>query len=130
MLPLPLAAEVDALEERGGWGPLPLDTWLDELLPPQPSPASGEGVRELRLQHGYAAESWYGLFAPAKTPPEIIDRLNKAAATAVKAEAFKKLSVDEGLVMVASPADELDRYFREQEDRRRQVIRDAGIKAE
>ena len=30
---------------------------------------------------GYDAEAWYGLFAPAKTPPEIIDRLNKSAAT-------------------------------------------------
>jgi hypothetical protein len=31
---------------------------------------------------GYAAESWYGLFAPARTPRDIIDRLNKSAATA------------------------------------------------
>jgi tripartite-type tricarboxylate transporter receptor subunit TctC len=79
---------------------------------------------------GYDAEAWYGLFAPAKTPPEIIERLNKAAATAVRAEAFKKLSVNEGLVMVESPPGELDRYFREEEDRWRKVIRDAGIKAE
>ena len=47
---------------------------------------------------GYAAEAWYGLFAPAKTPPEIIDRLNKSAAKAVQAEAFKKLGANEGLV--------------------------------
>jgi tripartite-type tricarboxylate transporter receptor subunit TctC len=79
---------------------------------------------------GYSAESWYGLFAPAKTPPEIIDRLNKAAATAVKAEAFKKLGVNEGLVMVAGPPAELDRYFRGEEERWRKVIRDAGIKIE
>jgi tripartite-type tricarboxylate transporter receptor subunit TctC len=79
---------------------------------------------------GYDAEAWYGLFAPAKTPPEIIDRLNKAAATAVKAEAFKKLGVNEGLVMVASPPGELERYFREEEERWRKVIQDAGIKAE
>jgi tripartite-type tricarboxylate transporter receptor subunit TctC len=79
---------------------------------------------------GYSAECWYGLFAPAKTPPEIIDRLNKAAVAAVKAEAFKKLSVNEGLVMVASPPDELERYFRAQEDRWREVIQDAGIKAD
>jgi tripartite-type tricarboxylate transporter receptor subunit TctC len=79
---------------------------------------------------GYSAESWYGLFAPAKTPPEIIDRLNKAAATAVKAEAFKKLSVNEGLVMVASPPAELDRYFRGEEERWRKVIENAGIKVE
>ncbi len=79
---------------------------------------------------GYDAEAWYGLFAPAKTPPEIIDRLNRAAAVAVKADPFKKLSVNEGLVLVASPPAELDRYFREEEDRWRKVIRDAAIKAD
>jgi Uncharacterized protein conserved in bacteria len=52
---------------------------------------------------GYAAEAWYGLYAPAKTPPDIIDRLNKSAAKAVQSEAFKKLGVNEGLVMVAEP---------------------------
>ena len=79
---------------------------------------------------GYDAEAWYGLFAPARTPPEIIDRLNKAAAAAVKADAFRKLSVNEGLVMVAGPPAELDRHFREEEDRWRKVIQDAGIKAD
>jgi tripartite-type tricarboxylate transporter receptor subunit TctC len=86
-------------------------------------------VAEAGVQ-GYAAESWYGLFAPAKTPPEIIDRLNKSAAKAVQSEAFKRLSVSEGLVLVASPPDTLERYFREQEARWRQVIQDAGIKIE
>src|SRR5262245_15515168 len=57
---------------------------------------------------GYDAEAWYGLFAPARTPPEVIERLNKAAANAVKAEAFKKLSVNEGLMLVASPPSALD----------------------
>src|SRR5271165_4849111 len=47
---------------------------------------------------GYAAESWYGLFAPAKTPADIVDRLNKSVAVAVQSEAFKKLGVNEGLV--------------------------------
>jgi len=79
---------------------------------------------------GYSAESWYGLFAPAKTPPEVIDRLNKAAAVAVKSETFKKLSINEGLVLVSSPPQELDRYFRGEEQRWRQVIESAGIKLE
>jgi tripartite-type tricarboxylate transporter receptor subunit TctC len=79
---------------------------------------------------GYAAESWYGLFAPARTPPEAIDRLNKAAATAVKADAFKKLGVNEGLVMEAGPPDELARYFKGEEARWSKVIKEAGIKAE
>src|ERR1700723_1772455 len=50
---------------------------------------------------GYAAESWYGLFAPSGTPPEVIDRLNRSAAAAVQSEVFKRLSVNEGLVAVA-----------------------------
>ena len=79
---------------------------------------------------GYAAESWYGLFAPARTPADIIDRLNKGASVAVQSEAFKKLSVNEGLVMVARPPQELDRYFRGEEERWRKVIQDAAIKAE
>jgi tripartite-type tricarboxylate transporter receptor subunit TctC len=79
---------------------------------------------------GYDAEAWYGLFAPAKTPPDIVDRLNKAVAAAVKAESFKKLAVSEGLVLVASPPNELDRYFAVEEERWRKVIQDAGVKAE
>jgi tripartite-type tricarboxylate transporter receptor subunit TctC len=77
---------------------------------------------------GYDAQAWYGLFAPAKTPREIVDRLNKSAAIAVQSDTFKKLSVSEGLILVASPPDELDRYFHAEEERWRKVIQDAGIK--
>jgi tripartite-type tricarboxylate transporter receptor subunit TctC len=79
---------------------------------------------------GYAAEAWYGLYAPAKTPADIIARLNKSAATAVQSEAFRKLGVNEGLVMVARPPEELDRYFSTEEERWRKVIKEAGIKIE
>jgi tripartite-type tricarboxylate transporter receptor subunit TctC len=79
---------------------------------------------------GYAAESWYGLFAPAGTPINVIDRLNQSAASAVRSEAFRKLGVNEGLVTVTLPPEALDRYVRGEEERWRRVIRDAGIKVE
>jgi tripartite-type tricarboxylate transporter receptor subunit TctC len=79
---------------------------------------------------GYAAESWYGLFAPAKTPADVIDRLNKSAAAAAQSEAFKGLAVNEGLVMVARPTEEFERYVRGEEERWRKLIHDAGIKIE
>jgi tripartite-type tricarboxylate transporter receptor subunit TctC len=79
---------------------------------------------------GYMAESWYGLFAPAGTPSEAIDRLNRSAAVAVRSEAFRRLGVNEGLVAIAQPPEELDRYLRAEEERWRRVIRDAGIKVE
>ena len=79
---------------------------------------------------GYAAESWYGLFAPTGVPADVIDRLNKSAAVAVQSEAFRKLSVNEGLVTVALPPEALDRYVRGEEERWRRVISEAGIKIE
>ena len=79
---------------------------------------------------GFEAETWYGLFAPAKTPPDIIDRLNRSAAKAVQADAFKKLSVNEGLVLIAAPPQEFGRYYRSEMERWRKVIEDAGIKVE
>src|SRR5947209_456860 len=59
---------------------------------------------------GYDAEAWYGLFVPARTPADLIERLNKSAAIAVQSEAFKRLVNNEGLIMAQPPA-ELDHYL-------------------
>jgi hypothetical protein len=40
------------------------------------------------------------------------------------------LSVNEGLVVIARPPEELDRYVRGEEERWRHVIQDAGIKVD
>ncbi len=45
---------------------------------------------------GYAAEAWYGLYAPARTPPDIIDRLNKSAAKAVQSEGLQETRRERG----------------------------------
>jgi tripartite-type tricarboxylate transporter receptor subunit TctC len=79
---------------------------------------------------GYAAENWYGLFAPARTPADIVERLNQSAALAVQSDPFKRLGVNEGLVVTTRPPEELDRYVRGEEERWRRVIEDAGIKVE
>jgi tripartite-type tricarboxylate transporter receptor subunit TctC len=65
-----------------------------------------------------------------KPRPIVIARLNRSAANAVQSEAFKKLGVNEGLVMVAQPPEDFDRYVRGEEARWRKVIEDAGIKVE
>src|SRR5260221_2336540 len=71
---------------------------------------------------GYAAESWYGLFAPAKTPKDVIDRLNKSAAAAGPSEAFKPLGRNEGPRMGARPPPELNPHFRKRGDPWRQGV--------
>lgn len=79
---------------------------------------------------GYVLENWYGLFAPGKTPPEVIDRLNRAAGKAFVSDAFRKIATNEGLVMVPAPPEAFARYFRGEEERWRKLIQDAGIKVD
>jgi tripartite-type tricarboxylate transporter receptor subunit TctC len=76
---------------------------------------------------GYAAESWYGLYAPAGTPPEAIARLNESVAKAIRAGAFKKLETQEGLTFAPGPPEDLDRYVRGEAARWHDVVTAAHI---
>lgn len=79
---------------------------------------------------GYAAESWYGLFAPAKTPASAIALLNAAVDKLLHSPAFDKLVANEGLIMVGGAPEQLGRYVQGEEARWRKVVHDAGIKIE
>lgn len=79
---------------------------------------------------GYAAESWYGLFAPAKTPATVIELLSVAAGKAIRTPSFDKLVENEGLIMVGGAPEQLGTYVQGEEARWRKVVHDAGIKIE
>ena len=79
---------------------------------------------------GYVAESWYGLFAPSKTPPATIALLNKAVDKALHAPAFDKLVENEGLIMVGGTPAQLGQYVQGEEALWRKVVHDADIKIE
>jgi len=79
---------------------------------------------------GYAAESWYGLFAPAKTPDSVVVLLNTAADKSIHSPAFDKLVENEGLIMVGGAPSLLADYVHGEEARWRKVVHEAGIKIE
>ena len=79
---------------------------------------------------GYVADSWYGLYVPAGTPPAVIARLNSAAKKAVQSEAFKKRVESEGLVISAGTPEEFERYAKGEEARWRKVVKAANITAD
>lgn len=79
---------------------------------------------------GYAADSWYGLYAPAGTPSDVIARLNAAAKKAVQMDSFRKRVEDEGLVISTGTPAELDRYVRAEEARWRKIVRENNITAD
>src|SRR5262249_39249441 len=53
---------------------------------------------------GYDAEAWYGLFAPAKTPPDIIDRLNKGRGCRGEGRVFQEAHSQRGARTGREPA--------------------------
>jgi tripartite-type tricarboxylate transporter receptor subunit TctC len=79
---------------------------------------------------GYVVESWYGIYAPAGTPPEVIARLNAATKQAVKTEAFQKRVLDEGMVVSAGPPDELDTYVRSEQALWKKIVIENKITAD
>jgi tripartite-type tricarboxylate transporter receptor subunit TctC len=79
---------------------------------------------------GYEAESWYGLFAPAKTPAPAIAILNKAVNASIHSPAFNTLVQNEGLIMVGGAPAVLGNYVAGEEARWGKVVKNAGIKIE
>ena len=79
---------------------------------------------------GYQVESWYGLYAPAGTPADVIAKLNAAAKKAAASPDFAKKIEQEGLSIVASDPAELDRYVKAEEARWSKIVKENNIKSE
>ena len=79
---------------------------------------------------GYNAESWFALLAPAGTPPEAIDKLNRALNGALAKPEIGKRFNTYGLKVLSSSPQELQLRIAEEVKRWGTVIRESGIKIE
>ena len=77
---------------------------------------------------GFESIAWYGVLAPAGTPPEIIVRLNASVAVAAQAEGFRKRSEDDGLVVSIEGPEALAKLLVTERARWQRVVREANIK--
>lgn len=79
---------------------------------------------------GYAVESWYGIFAPAGTPADVIAKLNAAAKKATDTAEFRKMIEPEGLNVSAGTPAELDAYVKAETTRWARIVKENNIKAD
>jgi tripartite-type tricarboxylate transporter receptor subunit TctC len=81
---------------------------------------------------GYDIEgsAWYGLFAPAGTPPPTVDRLAAAAVEAVRQPDVRQKLEPLGLRVTGLGAAEMGRILRTDYDKWGPVIRASGFKAD
>ena len=78
---------------------------------------------------GMDAESWWGVFAPAKTPAPIIARMNSEFANALRNPGVNETLVAQGLVMTLSQPAELGRFVANEVERWGKVVRENRITA-
>lgn len=77
---------------------------------------------------GFVGEQWVAFFAPAKTPREIIARLNTEIVKAVNQPEVKGRFEKQSFQTVGSSPAELDKWLRDQIKNWRSTIVEAGIK--
>jgi tripartite-type tricarboxylate transporter receptor subunit TctC len=79
---------------------------------------------------GYEVASWFGVLAPAKTPPAVIEKLSTEIKKIVESDEFKKKVEDQGgLASFKNPA-EFQALIDKEYEYWGKVIKSAGIKAE
>lgn len=76
---------------------------------------------------GFDAVSWWGLLAPAKTPPEIVARMNTAIADALNDPTVKQNLSEQGVDYRLSSPDEFGRFVEAEIKRWAKVVKDNNI---
>jgi tripartite-type tricarboxylate transporter receptor subunit TctC len=79
------------------------------------------GMPELRI------ENWYGMVAPAATPPAIVAALNKITVTALADASVREKLAEQGLTTVGNSPEQFRGYIASETAKWAKVIKDAGV---
>ena len=79
---------------------------------------------------GFELITWYGIFAPARTPPSIVRRLNSEIGKALTDAETRDRLASQGLEPTLMTPEELKRYTEQDTSRWARLIKAAGIKAQ
>jgi tripartite-type tricarboxylate transporter receptor subunit TctC len=79
---------------------------------------------------GFSASAWHGLFAPARTPRPIVDKLAAAMSEAMKDQAVAAQLMKNDVIPVGNTPAQFATFINEETDRWAGVIRKLGLKAE
>ena len=94
------------------------------ILPDVPTVAEATGLK------GYEVDSWYAVFAPAKTPDEAVARMNQAIAAVVGRPEIKAKLLEQGAEGRSSTPEALGKIVTHEIDEWRAVVKFANIEAE
>jgi tripartite-type tricarboxylate transporter receptor subunit TctC len=76
---------------------------------------------------GLLTENWYGMVAPAKTPPSVVATLNKAAVEAMRDPGVIEKLASQGAILVGDTPDQFRAYIERETRKWANVIKEAGV---
>jgi tripartite-type tricarboxylate transporter receptor subunit TctC len=79
---------------------------------------------------GFEFNTWFGIFAPAGTPPPLIRRWQQEVAKAMHSPELERRFTDLGVEIVAGSPEEFDRFFRREAERMGKLVRERNITVE
>ena len=94
-----------------------------ERMPNIPTIAEG-GLK------GFEVNNWYGFFAPAGTPKEVVTRLHAETAKALTMADVKTRLIDAGIIATSSTPDAFAAYIAAETKKWAKVVKAANIKAD
>jgi tripartite-type tricarboxylate transporter receptor subunit TctC len=85
------------------------------------------GYRSVRHNASFEASSWFGLVAPAKTPPDAIKTLTETVMKVLRDPDLAKQLADVGAEPGSLSGSEFGAFLHAEADKWSKVVRDAGV---
>jgi tripartite-type tricarboxylate transporter receptor subunit TctC len=79
---------------------------------------------------GFEMNDWYGLSVPAKTPQEIVDKLNAALVKVIRDPDMVRRMAEVGAIAVGNSPAEFDAKFKREMDKTGRLVKDLDLKAD
>jgi len=94
-----------------------------------PSLAEVPTLQEAGLQ-GVVLDQWLGLFAPAGTPPAVVQRLNAAVVRILREPAVQDRLAQQGLDVATGTPESFAQLFRTDFEKYQRLVQELGIRIE
>lgn len=75
---------------------------------------------------GFESYAWYGFFAPAKTPKDVVDRLNAEALKVMKGADWQRVLADTGSENVGTTPEQFAAFTRAEATKWAKVVKESG----
>jgi tripartite-type tricarboxylate transporter receptor subunit TctC len=79
---------------------------------------------------GFDASSWFGLLAPAGTPPDIVNRLQEEVAKALNTPAMKEKLLAQGAIPSGNTPQQFTTFINAEHEKWAKVVKASGAKVD